>query len=736
MSALVLHVRLHDGRYHGKGDWPPSPARLFQALVAGAGIGGPIGHADKEALEWLEQQKPPLVAAPLAWQVRRAVLLYVPNNDSDASGGDAAEMAKIRTAKFFRPYFFDAAVEFVYAWPLTGAPGDDEHARAICGLAERLYQLGRGVDMAWAWGEITDASALDDLIANHPGNVFRPSSGKSKIALSCPCRGSLKSLDDRHKAFGERFSYEKQDRSPVVTYRKPPKPHFRDTPYEGPFARWVYELRSPVEEGVFAPWPLTRIAALVIHLRDSVVARLKDKLPQNTALIERVLVGRKPDGTNDGPIEDRVRIIPLPSVGHVHADREIRRVLVEVPPTCPLHADDVAWAFSGLDVTDLETGEIMAVLTRTDDDGFLGHYGLEDSVHHRVWRTVTPAALPHIARRRRINPARKEGDIKAGSERVDEQARAGAAVLRALRHAGVRARAESIRLQREPFDAAGARVEPFAEGTRFEKERLWHVEVAFNTPVGGPLLIGDGRFLGLGLMAPSKDRAPGVHIFTIEGGLVGQPEPLELARALRRAVMARVQDTIGTNERLAPFFSGHAEDGTPVERSRSSHLSFAFDPDSRRLLVLAPHVVERRAPTHQELDHLRSLDAALEGFCTLRAGRAGMLSLSCAFIGDGDDPLLGCSRVWTTITPYVATRHVKVGAATEALAADVRVECRRLGLPQPMVKTSDVRAVRGLGLSGTLTVHFERRVAGPLLLGRTRYLGGGLFRRVDERERP
>jgi CRISPR-associated protein Csb2 len=200
--------------------------------------------------------------------------------------------------------------------------------------------------------------------------------------------------------------------------------------------------------------------------------------------------------------------------------------------------------------------------------------------------------------------------------------------------------------------------------------------------------------------------------------------------------MARVQATLGTRERLPPFFSGHAEDGAPVRRSRSSHLSFAFEPDLRRLLILAPHVVERRAPTSHELDHLRTLDGALEGFCELRAGYAGVLSLSPAAVGELDDSLLGRSRVWKTISPYVVTRHAKGGAATEALAADVVAECRRLGLPEPRVESSNVRGAPGIGLTGNVRLFFERRIAGPLLLGRTRYLGGGLFRPVEEPDHP
>lgn len=504
MSALVLHVRLHDGRYHGQGDWPPSPARLFQALVAGAGLGGPIGNAEKKALEWLENQQAPLVAAPPRWRPRQGVRFYMPNNDSDAIGGDPLRMSKIRTAtKTFQPYFFDAAVPFLYMWQFEETADNKEHACAICSLAERLYQLGRGIDMAWAWGEVLDDRELDALLTSYPGCIFRPSAGKSTIALPSPCPGSLASLDLRHQGFGERFRYVKKGKSVQVVFRKPAKPRFHLTPYDSPPSRQLYELRSPSNVGAFAPWPLTRTSALVVRLRDAAVERLKKALPTHAADIERVLVGRKPDGTNDCPPESRVRIIPLPSIGHVHADREIRRVLVEVPPACPLRAEDVHWAFSSLDVVDVDTGEIQAVLTRTDDEGFLRHYGPKGDEYRRVWRTVTPAALPEAAKRRRIDPARKREEAKTGSERRREHEIAAAAVIQALRHADIKAQVDEIRVQREPFESKGARAEEFAPGTRFTQEQLWHVEVSFKDPVDGPLTIGDGRFLGLGLMAPT-----------------------------------------------------------------------------------------------------------------------------------------------------------------------------------------------------------------------------------------
>jgi CRISPR-associated protein Csb2 len=713
MSALVLYVRFHDGRYHGEGDWPPSPARLFQALVAGAGLGSPLGDGTRSALEWLEKQEAPIIAVPRVWQPRRGVLVYVPNNDSDSVGGDPARMSKIRTAtKLFRPYLFDAEIPFVYAWPLAT---DDQAARAVCFLAERLYQLGRGIDMAWAWGEILDHEALDALLTQHPGCVFRPSVGRSTLVLPAPLQGSLESVERRYRASGDRFRYV-DGRTVKVVFRQPPRPRFRPVSYESPPARRVYELRQRTPESAFAPWPLVRASDLVVRLRDAAVARLENALPLHEADVARVLVGRRPDGTNNGPTEARVRIVPLPSIGHPQADRGIRRVLVEVPARCPLRADDVWWAFSGLPFDPITGGLLGAVLTPATDESMLRWYGIADEGAWRTWRSVTPVALP---------PARRP----RADERARRQACAAAAVVQALRHAGLRSSPETVRVQREPFESKGVRAESFATRTRFTRDRLWHVEITFPEPIRGPLVIGDGRFLGLGVMRP-VDRSPGIHAFVIEDGLIGSPNPVEVARALRRAVMARVQALLGQGVDLPAFFSAHERAGDPVRSERSSHLAFLFDPGTLgqpRLLIVAPHVLERRRPTRNEFQHLCDLDTALTGLQELRAGSAGRLRLRSESIDPEADPLFAPARIWASVTPYNVTRHTKHVGATEALALDLHAECQRRRLPKARVSTCEVHGVARVGLIGYARLTFKGAVNGPIVLGRSRYLGGGLF---------
>jgi CRISPR-associated protein Csb2 len=712
---LAIHVRAQEGRYHGDGEELPSPFRLFQALVAGAGISGPLDQQTREALTWLEGLlDPPIIASPRL--VRgQVVTMFMPNNDLDKFGGDVRNIAKTRGArKVWRPRHFDAAVPWIYAWPF--AEDGATHADKICALSETLYQLGRGVDMAWAWGEILDEATLDAKLGDYNGIVRRPSTGDG-LLLACPMNGSFRSLERRHQA--PRFRTEGGQR----VFVQQPKPSYRQVAYESPPVRHVFELRSSADSERCVAWPLEGAASLVVAAREAARGRLSAHMPVDD--VDRYLVGCKPQGSNAVPGETRVRIIAIPSIGMHYADRAIRRVLVEIPAACPLRSDDVRWAFSGAELADADTDVKDVLLSPSADDDMLRHYGVGAGA--RVFRSVTPAVLPEEGRRRRIEPTRKLVEAKRGLERVLEISGARAAVVQALRHAGVRAPVESIRLQREPFDGSGTRVEPFAEGTRFEKERLWHVETAFGVPVEGPLLLGDGRFVGLGFMAPIPNCVSSIHAFAITTGLVQDADPLDVARALRRAVMARVQAVIGAREHLPPYFSGHDEQGAPVRGDQASHLAFAYEPRSGCLFVLAPHLIERREAERKELDHLRDLDGSLVGFRELRAGRAGRLTLVPNAEDSGRDGVLGLSPTWESATPYVATRHAKGCGALLALAADVRAECRRSGLPEPDVGVADVRGEAHRGLTGRVRLSFGQSVPGPILLGRTRYLGGGLF---------
>lgn len=719
-GALLITVRFHDGRYHGAGDWPPSPARLFQALVAAAALPG-LDADRRNALRWLESLSAPTIAAPAAHSGQN-VNLFVPNNDLDAKGGDIRRIAEIRSAtKRIRPRLFDTALPLRYIWRFDG---DESQAKCICDIAGGLYQLGRGVDMAWAIGEVLDEARAEEQLSDYPGVIYRPSLRGKGLALDCPDDGSLASLETRHKANAQRFTRV----NGRIQFSNAPKPRFRAVAYNSPATRLLFELRRTTAPGApFAPWPLKNAATLVQTLRDGACARLEQHF-NGSGVVEKVLIGRN---ATDADKILRIRIIPLPSIGHVHSDPGIRRVLVEVPPDCPIRSDDVAWGFASLEVTasvlDEETGEILSSpvdLVKADDDAMLAHYGVSEECGARLWRSVTPLVLPEDAKRRRIDPTNRREQAKGGKERADEQSRACHAVIQALRHAGLREKVVGLRAQREPFHPKGERVETFAAGTRFSKHQLWHVEIEFAEVVSGPLLLGNGRYCGLGLMAPVQ-QVEGVLAFSIVDGLTADVELLQLARALRRAVMTRVQNEIGARDKLPLFFTGHEADGPAARSGGHAHLAFVPDLERERLLVIAPHVIEHRDPYPEEGKHLVLLARALTGFDELRAGPSGRLRLSKVSIDPDVDPLFSTSKRWMSSTPYVATRHPK--RDVEAfLRLDAMTELRRRGLP-----SSTVIEPQTVGSGHTnvanLSLTFEVAVPGPILLGRNLHFGGGLF---------
>jgi CRISPR-associated protein Csb2 len=729
---LALEVHLHDDRYHGTNEWPPSPARLFQALVSAGAQGATLSGELASALEWLESLPAPTVAAP-RFTMGQPYATFVPNNDLDAEGGNPDRVASIRVAKRIQPRLLSPAAPFVYAWELAAEEHALTQAAAITRLAERLYQLGRGVDMAWATARVVTVDEMNVTLAEHPGRVFRPSLGLATnggLRLACPQPGSLQSLRARFEANLRRFRVEGAGKKAIRVFVQPPKAIFQAVAYDSPGTRLLFDLRprdprSTTHQpsmGAFAVWPLVEVAALVERVRDAIASRLVTAVPELEGDLERGVIGRPWGSFPAAPAEQRVRLIPLPSIGHKHVDRGIRRLLAIVPSDALVTAQDLFWACSGLELP--ETSRTPAItLVSADERGMLAHYAADEE-GSRSWRSVTPVVLPAAARRRRIEPSLRIEEAKGGPERELEERRAAHAVAQALRHAGVKRRLVDVRVQREPFGAKGERAEPFASGTRFEKERLWHVELSLDAPAMGPLVIGDGRFLGLGLMA-AHEQERAAFAFEIVDGLVAHPDPIGLASALRRAVLARFQAQIGARRRLPSFVSGHRKDGSPGNET-SPHLSFVYDPRRSLLLVVPPHARDHRPVSARERELLDTLQRALTGFDELRAGAAGLLSLRPGEL-DMNDDLFSPAREWRSVTHYVVNRHAKGVGVEAALARDVRDTCARLRLPVPEVGVTSTRGVPGVGLAAELTLRFAAAISGPLLLGRTRHRGGGLF---------
>ena len=727
--SLLISVRFYEGQYHGQEDrfdgsfgWPPSPGRLFQALVAGSACGANLQADDVCALKWLEDLAPPRIAAPAARR-GRAVKFYVPNNDLDSAGGDPDRASKTRVDKYWRPCYFDPDEPVLYVWEFES--GLTAAAR-ICAIATGLFQLGRGIDMAWANGQVLDRQEADALLASHPGPLRVPgASGET----ATPHPGTLDSLVNRYQRKRRRLSTKGAGREFRQAFRQPPKVSFRHTGYDTPARHLHFELRGP--EGGFAPRYLSSVAPMVTSLRDAAARRLQESLPAKSALFERLIIGR-----DAGPCDlpQRIRLRPIPSIGAKYTDPSIRRIMVEVPSGCPIRVDDLKWAFAGLQPHDPQTGEAwLGSLASTEDSEMANRY--MQPAH--VFQSITPVALSGTQRRGGGTSGGTTAEMRSREER-----RAASMVVQALRHAGIRAKPTDIRVQREPFQMRGVRAENFAKGSRFSPCVLWHVKLRFREAIPGPLplVIGDGRFHGLGLMEPIVSYNELVAFNLDEKHRVSRADKSALIRYLRRALMSLSRDDSG---RVGGLFSGHEADGRSDRAGHHAHVFLAADEgddddDSiARLIVAAPWVVDRRAMPQPQGDDRRLFDSTTRQLNELRAGRLGRFTGLVPETIDDGDPLLGPATTWVGKTSYVATRNLKKRDDPGAfIKADVIAECARRGLPRPMeVHVSDCAAgTRGGWPTAKLTICFATAIRGPVLLGRDSHAGGGLFHAAPPRE--
>src|SRR5205085_1380165 len=125
----------------------------------------------------------------------------------------------------------------------------------------------------------------------------------------------------------------------------------------------------------------------------------------------------------------------------------------------------------------------------------------------------------HVTR----SPENREPDLAA---RIDarNRAREQRLVIQACKHVGIEPESiESVRVRREPFFPGQPRADARWMLPRNAQGFTWlagrsrvHVELVLRNPLPGPLALGDGRWLALGLMAPVVDSPPHVHIFSID----------------------------------------------------------------------------------------------------------------------------------------------------------------------------------------------------------------------------
>jgi CRISPR-associated protein Csb2 len=500
---LVLTFRFLSPWFHGRGDegapeWPPSPLRVFQAVVAAAARAGTL-ESTRDALTWLEQQAAPLIIAPEAVESALGYRLSVPHNAMDLVGrqwsrGDEGNAAEHRAMKNVRPHRLPEEAVVHYAWRIDG---DGSFTPALITAARGVVALGWGVDLVVGDGAVVDGARLTEISASL--KVWEPRSD-GRRELRAPTKETLDDLVRRHAAFLSRTSFA--------------DPTMRPPPALSTFAITNYARADQPRVADIAAFTLMRVESDNLRAFDAVrrgmavagMLRYAVRTAAERAGWDDARVHASVLGHGDGN-DPRLLLVPVPSIEPRGDGAEtvgaVRRVMVF---STNERSSDTAWAaraLGGMDLIDEKSGEVQAVLAAAPrNDRVLKRYVSESS----TWATVTPMLLPGHddpgGLREKLRMAKGSEEQKSLVERLMN--RREALVRKALRHAGLGddlAFSAKIETRETGFVAGVDKASRYAVPSHLAKSPRFHVKLTWPVRVAGPLCIGRGRFSGLGLFA-------------------------------------------------------------------------------------------------------------------------------------------------------------------------------------------------------------------------------------------
>ena len=545
LSKFGIEVNFLTGRYvataHNNrraGEWPPHPARLFSAMVDAWADRDERQPQESRLLEWLEEQGPPAIAASEA-EHRQVVSHFVPVNDATVvstalqekryqrirqleseldqamalsnvqprktqsirtrlmkSRNVESQVTKVGTTnpstalamfpeqrerkeRFF-PSVSPVIPRVTYIW---NAVLSDEMQKALDDLLARVTRLGHSSSLVAC--RLVDSLPEATLIPGSANGTYlrivQPGQFKELERLFEQHGGnrprSLPSIATRYSA---------SDESPKESgpLRRP-----------NTVGEWiVFEL----EQG--SRWlPVTRAPELAAAMRDTMIRYAATPTPAEIS-------GIGPDGA---PVDTpHLAFLSLPFVGSRHADGRVMGMALSIPDGVSEAGRQAIYRAVGTwerDSADrrptlrLADGSVKVCLKRLLETAEVRTLQSKVWSHEALrWISVTPIALPR-------HPGRLSGG--AATARAKAWQSAEEAVVASCEHVGLPvpvniylSLSSLIRGARHvrdcpPFQRKGKQGEVV-------RRQLVHAALTFDEPIHGPLMLGAGRFAGLGLMRP------------------------------------------------------------------------------------------------------------------------------------------------------------------------------------------------------------------------------------------
>lgn len=454
---LTIAIRYLTGRAaatsvanRAEAEWPPHPGRLFMALVASWGESGrsDLGRA---ALQWLEAQPAPALSASDA-DLPEAVTFFVPVND--AKGEKLLPDTRHKAGRQFPTAIPDVDTVFV-TW--REAEPSAEHRAALAEMVGNVGRVGRSSSLVQVWLAEESESRTPTLV---------PTNGKAEHRLRIPTKGRFDQLEARFvaKAFPDAGAWH------AYASPQPPSVEALSGSLAGDFL--ILKRSAGVRLG------LESSLLLCAAFRGSVLAAAGDAAPE-------VITGHS--ARNEPTLRPHLAFVPLPDVGHEHADGHLLGLAVVLPPDLS-EEDRSACIAAVAQASDrpLVMGDVGEWRLESEPPGESSRRALDQLAWTRPstrWATVTPVVLDRFPK--------ADGDAEA-------------TVALACERAGLPRPRDVIIVPVSPIVGVPAGRSFPAEAPRQGKPRRWHTHaiLTFDQPVAGPVLVGAGRFRGYGLCRP------------------------------------------------------------------------------------------------------------------------------------------------------------------------------------------------------------------------------------------
>lgn len=452
-----------------RGEWPPSPARLFAALVAADGTGARCAVTDGSELEALERLGAPRIyASDLADLGEMPLKARFVVQDVTAEG--TVQDYPARRPQEVRPGVKASprAPVVVYQWD---AELSREHVVALARRSARVGYLGCA-DSPVQVTIVEELSAVEGL------SEWRPGAARG-VTLPVPFEGFLGALD---AAFEEWSSGRPMRRSWIRTRREryaPTTAGVVTEPHLGSGRTIWLELDRRV-----AP---QRVLQVTETLRAAVLEHLDAVLGSGPA------GSRVPWQLHGHDVPDEVgrpyqiaRFLALPNVGHRYSDGMIHGAAIWLPPTVAREVEEAVREVVTRRLRRLRgSGIDVGVRVRLPDSPKWSTNPRRWSDPARRWFSATPAVAE---RGRRRGPT--ADDVRGWFTN------AGYPEPTLIRVSPVPTRSGVARLGGRAVHREGRDRYPY----------YW-IDVAFEESVEGPICVGRSRSFGLGLLAPEPDQS-------------------------------------------------------------------------------------------------------------------------------------------------------------------------------------------------------------------------------------